>query len=463
MGKKRIFLLITFTCQIAFSHLKADSLDLGVQVKISKKLMFANISRQDTMPGVIVASPSQEAPNYFFHWIRDAALTIDTVVRIYAASQESEEKKALRKMLLDYVLFSRKNQTTPNLSGGLGEPKFNVDGSAYDEPWGRPQSDGPALRAIALLHFANVLIEEGQESYVRQYLYDNKTPTESVIKADLEYLASNWQNSCFDIWEETRGNHFYTMMVQRRALLEGALFADRMGDFSSAVIYRQNVLALSNTLEKFWDPQGQFLFESQNQVSAHDKSGLDTAVILGVLHGYSSDNFYSPNNDKVLSTAMKLKAIFQTLYPINNDTNFATAIGRYAEDTYNGDGDSQGNPWFITTFAFADLFYRARIEFKKIGEITVTALNKPFLDFIFDGKPLEIGMVIGEESELFSSLLNRMDFWGDAFMKRGLSHAGIDGAMSEEINRSSGQMQGAENLTWSHASFLNAWSSRQTN
>src|SRR5688500_16671266 len=29
----------------------------------------------------------------------------------------------------------------------LGEPKFQADGSAFNDPWGRPQNDGPAIRA----------------------------------------------------------------------------------------------------------------------------------------------------------------------------------------------------------------------------------------------------------------------------------------------------------------------------
>jgi glucoamylase len=35
-------------------------------------------------------------------------------------------------------------------------------------------------------------------------------------------------------------------------------------------------------------------------------------------------------------------------------------------------------------------------------------------------------------------------------------HRNPDGSLSEQINRDSGYMQGAVNLTWSHASFLTA-------
>lgn len=41
---------------------------------------------------------------------------------------------------------------------GLGEPKFNVDMTEFTGSWGRPQRDGPALRATAMISYANWLI-----------------------------------------------------------------------------------------------------------------------------------------------------------------------------------------------------------------------------------------------------------------------------------------------------------------
>lgn len=43
-------------------------------------------------------------------------------------------------------------------SGGLGEPKYRVDETPYNEDWGRPQADGPALRATALIAYARWLL-----------------------------------------------------------------------------------------------------------------------------------------------------------------------------------------------------------------------------------------------------------------------------------------------------------------
>lgn len=62
-----------------------------------------------------------------------------------------------------YISAEAQLQTVSNPSGdlstgGLGEPKFNVNETAFTGPWGRPQRDGPALRATALIAYANYLI-----------------------------------------------------------------------------------------------------------------------------------------------------------------------------------------------------------------------------------------------------------------------------------------------------------------
>ena len=51
----------------------------------------------------------------------------------------------------NYIAAQASLQTVSNpsgglSSGGLGEPKFNVDKTAFTGAWGRPQRDGPALR-----------------------------------------------------------------------------------------------------------------------------------------------------------------------------------------------------------------------------------------------------------------------------------------------------------------------------
>jgi glucoamylase len=58
-----------------------------------------------------------------------------------------------------YISSQARIQGVENPSGGLadgsglGEPKFMADETPFTGSWGRPQRDGPALRATALIGF----------------------------------------------------------------------------------------------------------------------------------------------------------------------------------------------------------------------------------------------------------------------------------------------------------------------
>lgn len=74
----------------------------------------------------------------------------------------------LETTIQEYISTGAYIQTISNPSGtlstgGLGEPKFNVDKTAFTGAWGRPQRDGPALRATAMIAYANHLIVRKKE------------------------------------------------------------------------------------------------------------------------------------------------------------------------------------------------------------------------------------------------------------------------------------------------------------
>lgn len=101
--------------------------------------------------------PSEQVED-FYSWTRDAALTAKYLVDAFIAGN-----KDLEQTIQQYISAQAKVQTISNPSGdlstgGLGEPKFNVNETAFTGPWGRPQRDGPALRATALIAYANYLI-----------------------------------------------------------------------------------------------------------------------------------------------------------------------------------------------------------------------------------------------------------------------------------------------------------------
>jgi glucoamylase len=101
---------------------------------------------QGAASGLIIASPSTSNPNYLYTWSRDAALTMKMLVDTFIAGNTG-----LEPTIKNYVSAQAKLQVVQNPSGGLStgglaEPKFNVDGTAFTGAWGRPQRDGPALR-----------------------------------------------------------------------------------------------------------------------------------------------------------------------------------------------------------------------------------------------------------------------------------------------------------------------------
>jgi hypothetical protein len=58
----------------------------------------------------------------------------------------------------------------------------NIDETAFTGAWGRPQRDGPALRATTFITYANWLIKNGNTSYVTSNLWP-------AIKLDLDYVC----------------------------------------------------------------------------------------------------------------------------------------------------------------------------------------------------------------------------------------------------------------------------------
>lgn len=154
--------------------------------------------------------------------MRDAALVFDQILQMYRDNSAYRVKASLRSFFFDYVNFNRRAQNDTNALTGLGEPRFNVDGNPNSEPWGRPQNDGPALRALNFISLYNLIVSENwpEKNQLLPLLYEGKMPAQSLIKKDLEFVGfHHWRNPNFDLWEEVMGFHFFTMMVQRKALL----------------------------------------------------------------------------------------------------------------------------------------------------------------------------------------------------------------------------------------------------
>lgn len=430
----------------------------------------ANISPPDGQPGAVLASPSRQDPNYYYHWVRDGARTMRAFVHLYDvcdAEAKASVRESLFEMLERYVTFSKLNQTTPTLTRGPGEPKFYVTGQAFDGPWGRPQNDAPAQRALVLTRWAKHLLGEGHERYVRGVLYDGGWPDSfSVIKTDLEFVAHNWQAPCFDLWEELHGTHFFTRMQQRVALAEGASLARTLGDGGAADFYAEQAAAIEAAMDAFWNPDANYLVSTLPAPGGFKPENLDTAVLIASAETFSTEApFYTPDHDRVLATAFALHQRFASLYRINEVTRTSAGepifpgIGRYPGDTYTGGAErGEGNPWFLCTLALAEVCYKAARQLRNRSSIAINPQNEGFFNLavqlVSPDTRLEAGTTLNAGSQESPLLTSGLIAAGDAYLRRVRLHAAQDGSLSEQFNRETGLMMSARDLTWSYVAMV---------
>lgn len=316
------------------------------------------------------------------------------------------------------------------------------------------------------MEFANdYLAAGGDMTTAQEKIYDSTTyPASAPVMKDLLFVASNWSSPSFDLWEEEESDHFYTRMVQRRALVMGSSFAIKMGDNATSATLSSAATALTATLSQFWDPNRQLLLYEYGPVLNGKSSYKDVAVVLGIIHGYAGDGVYSYINDEVLVSAFQIATSFLSVYPIANTTTDASGltlgipVGRYPEDVYNGTGTqvNGGNPWYLCTAAMAQFMYSAVSEYNAAGSIDTTNTSLPFFTYFAPKAALQAGESYASSSQKFRQTVKALEGWADAFMRRVKYHTPSDGHLSEEYNRNTGVPQGAADLTWSYASLLTA-------
>ncbi|KAF8456941.1 Six-hairpin glycosidase-like protein, partial [Terfezia claveryi] len=430
-----------------------------------------------TAPGCILASPSRHAPNYYYQWIRDGGIVISSLVEQWQKGKwPKEEEKSiidrLLKVFMDYVDIQKNLQWTNNPSGGfydggLGEPKFNADGSGFTGNWGRPQRDGPALRTTAIINVLRaaattypILLTD--YPFLRK-LYEPSLPATSIIKADLEYVAHTWPRDGFDLWEEVNGVHFFTAMVQLKALEDGASLARKFGDPGAADFYEGQAKELGRSMWKFWDERRGHLVSTVGITSRNPpRSGLNCDLMLGALHG--NGKVFPPWSWEVLTSLEKLVRAMNGRYPNRappraDGRPSGSAIGRYTEDVYDGIGTRGGHAWFICTASVARVLYASVIEFSKKQKFDVTPRNLQFFRMI-NPQIIHLGEIEMMDDRLFNETVRWMFEYADGFMdvvRRYVSEDGKRvGHMAEQFDVWTGRQLGARDLTWSYGSFLTA-------
>ncbi len=399
--------------------------------------------------GAIVASPVPAAydpdPDYFFHWYRDSAVVMDALGLLFerAHALEAPERAApLLAHFADFVHFSlglgrldgRALAAAPAWRSGVradftqfvrsdaelaavhgdsvaADTRVNPDGTLDISKWGRPQHDGPALRALAVLRWMRraTLDPALSEAAAR------------LLGADLGFVRRRCRSPCFDIWEEEEGLHYYTLCVSAAALDEGARWLEASGAGDQAQESRREAASIHATLDDYWLADAGHYRSRVLSSAARSSKELDISVVLAAVHASDRPVRHSPRDPRVHATLERLAALFDTEYAINRERPpwRAPALGRYAGDVY-----YSGGAYYFSTLGAAELCYRA---------------------------------ASGASESRARDLLRR----GDAFLETVRAFTPPSGDLSEQFDRSSGAQTSAKHLAWSYAALISAVAARR--
>ena len=421
-------------------------------------------------PGSVLASPVpahyDPDPDYFFHWFRDSAIVIDALRVAFAHGyvgnsavtrlqefvqfslaldaldgpaflRQSDFRARIQPSFLQYV---RADAEIAALSGDavLADVRVNADGTPDITRWSRPQTDGPAMRGLALLRWWQEF--PSLDPVLRAGMSE-------VIGTDLAFTLSHVPKPCSDIWEEEGGYHYYTQLVQAEALTRGAAWLKQSGQHARAEACRLTAGETFARLAEFWNDAGAY-YRSRTATAAGDSGkDLDIAVIVAVLHAGHSSGHHSELDPKAQATLTALEELFEATYVINRNRpeGRGAAMGRYANDRY-----YSGGAWYIATLAAAEFYFRLAKALGDGAELAVTAANERFRRRLGAADPQP------HRGALAKLSLQR----GDAVMRTVQAFTPASGELSEQFDQTTGAQTSAKHLTWSYAAFITAAASR---
>ncbi|KAJ6621757.1 glucoamylase [Mycena sp. CBHHK59/15] len=439
-------------CGVALAQSSVDAY-VAAESPIAKAGMLANIGAggaksAGAKAGVVIASPSTVDPDYLFTWVRDSSLVYKVIIDQFTTGADTTLLGQIQNFIgAESALQQVSNPSGSISTGGLGEPKFNIDETAFTGSWGRPQRDGPALRSTAMVAYANWLLKNTTAANVVSTLW----PT---IKLDLDYVAVNWNQTGFDLWEEISFSSFFTTAVQHRALREGATLASALGQTGTATYTAQADNALC-FLQSYWNPAGGYITSN----TGGGRSGIDANTALAAIHTFDpaagcDASTFQPCSDKALSSLKVYVDSFRSIYALNSGiaANSAVATGRYPEDVYMG-----GNPWYLTTAAVAEQLYDALSVWDAQGTMDVTptslAFFQQFASAVAPG-------TYAASSATFGTLTAAVRAFADGFLAIHAKYTPASGALAEQFSRADGTPLSAVDLTWSYAAALTVFGAR---
>jgi glucoamylase len=442
---------------ISATHLIKDRPGFGQRV----------IPRSGSVVASLVLATYDPDPDYFFHWFRDSAIVIDA---LRVAQVEGLEKRIAVDRLGEFVEFSRslwkldgreflrhgrfRARIEPSFlqyvrpdaeiaavfgDAAQAEARVNPNGTLDFTRWARPQNDGPALRALALMRWRDAQLD--LDGTLQAAMLE-------LVVGDLDFVRSRAHERSFDIWEEESGYHYYTQLVQAQALARGAEWLQASGDAARARACRTIADELAPNLDASWSAAGGYYRSRASVAGGAAGKSLDIAVILGVLHGGRAKGAHSVLDPRAQATLTALEDLFEVEYAINSQRppGRGPAMGRYANDAYYG-----GNPWYLATLAAAEFYFKLAAALLSGAKLAATKENARFRRGLIAADGAQEGRAYA------AAAIER----GDSFMRAVQAFTPASGDLSEQFDRATGAQTSAKHLAWSYAAFLTAAASRR--
>lgn len=433
-----------WTAQYRTAQPAVGEADLATVAQHMFALMLRNVSSdgfaftdptdpsQFSRPGCIIASPSYHASfpavdqDYVFNWTRDAAIT---AIELAAAELPTNQP------LIDYVNFA---QTCQNSGPPIGYASYTIEGG--HRPGWSEQSDGPALRTLAILEMYPELDAAAQ------------AVARAVIATDIGYLLGVYQQPTKSLWEERDGFSFFARAVQLRCFSELAGNSLGIPVPSGAT---QATSWLQARIPEHWNSTENIYVTFGGPVGATNPpltSGYDPNVDIVMACIYGA---IAPTDTRMLATAARIRSQWTDpaspfAYPINaadQARGVGPLMGRYPDDHYDGDSappNDVGHPWVPCTANFAELYYRLAATIREQQAVPLDGLSAAFFG------PLGI-----DSTTSAGAAADSLDAAGDQMLRALIFHSDRL-ELSEQFDRTTGFEKSVANLTWSYAAFLSA-------
>ncbi|KAI9457415.1 Six-hairpin glycosidase-like protein [Russula earlei] len=373
-------------------------------------------------PGVII-TVIPEGEQDRIYWLRDACFAY------YAFISELEivgnSDVPLRGLVDDYVHALIRTQHVLNPSGsvstgGLNEALFDVKiDKVTVDAWriGSPAADGPPLRAIVLIKYAEWLLRPEQKNgtWVADVLWP-------AINLDLQWISAHWNESSWDLWwAPVWGGSYWTATMQHRRKTDDPGF--------------DGIASLT-----FWNEEKGFMTETTitKVTPIGGRSGIGAAPLTVAVQNFDptlgcDPKTFQPCSDRALSSLKVVGDAFRKIFPIDQTLppDQFPYFGFFIEDELFG-----GQVQYFASFNVAEQIYDALITWDIIGKLDVTKVSLEFFRQ-FD-KTIKVGTYL-KHSITYRELTSSLKLTADNTIRSLAKRTPPDLILPLTMNKTSGE------------------------